>query len=113
MIVPQADTEAGAAVARVMCEAGASAVLVGNGFTQLGAVAAKIHGAEHVRLSEIQIGVPQPTEQGAAVLEDDRPDRRAGGRRRFDGFGAVPYAPAARDPIQAPENLTEASESRC
>jgi NAD(P)-dependent dehydrogenase (short-subunit alcohol dehydrogenase family) len=44
VIVPQADTEAGAAVARVMCEAGASAVLVGNGFTQLGAVAAKIHG---------------------------------------------------------------------
>ena len=44
MIVPQADTEAGAAVARVMCEAGASAVLVGDGFSRLGAVAAEIHG---------------------------------------------------------------------
>ncbi|HEV7524770.1 MAG TPA: hypothetical protein VGP92_07385 [Acidimicrobiia bacterium] len=44
VIIPQADTEAGAAVARVMCEAGASAVLVGEGFTQLGAVAAQIHG---------------------------------------------------------------------
>lgn len=44
MIVPQADTAAGAAVARVMCEAGASAVLLGDGFAQLGAVAAEIHG---------------------------------------------------------------------
>ena len=44
MIVPQAHTAAGAAVARVMCAAGASAVLVGDGFTQLGAVAAEIHG---------------------------------------------------------------------
>jgi NAD(P)-dependent dehydrogenase (short-subunit alcohol dehydrogenase family) len=43
VIVPQADTEAGAALARVMCEAGASAVLVGSAFTRLGAVAAKIH----------------------------------------------------------------------
>jgi NADP-dependent 3-hydroxy acid dehydrogenase YdfG len=44
VIVPQADTAAGAAVARVMCEAGASAVLVGDVFTRLGAVAAEIHG---------------------------------------------------------------------
>ena len=44
VIVPHADTEAGAAVARVLCEAGAAAVLVGAGFTQLGTVAAKIHG---------------------------------------------------------------------
>jgi hypothetical protein len=44
VIVPQADTAAGAAVARVMCEAGASAVLVGNAFTRLGTVAAEIHG---------------------------------------------------------------------
>jgi NAD(P)-dependent dehydrogenase (short-subunit alcohol dehydrogenase family) len=44
VIVPHADTDAGAELARVMCEAGASAVLVGAGFTQLGAVAAKIHG---------------------------------------------------------------------
>jgi len=44
VIVPQADTAAGAAVARVMCEAGAAAVLLGNGFAQLGAVAAEIHG---------------------------------------------------------------------
>jgi NAD(P)-dependent dehydrogenase (short-subunit alcohol dehydrogenase family) len=44
VVVPQADTEAGAAVARVLCEAGATAVLVGDGFTRLGAVAAEIHG---------------------------------------------------------------------
>jgi len=43
VIVPQADTAAGAAVARVMCEAGASAVLVGDAFSRLGAVAASIH----------------------------------------------------------------------
>ncbi len=43
VIVPQADTDAGAAVARMVCEAGASAVLVGNGFSKLGAVAAKLH----------------------------------------------------------------------
>jgi NAD(P)-dependent dehydrogenase (short-subunit alcohol dehydrogenase family) len=44
VIVPHADTDAGAAVARVMCEAGASAVLLGSGFTRLGTVAAQIHG---------------------------------------------------------------------
>jgi NAD(P)-dependent dehydrogenase (short-subunit alcohol dehydrogenase family) len=44
VIVPQAHTEAGAAVARTMCEAGATAVLVGDGFARLGAVAAEIHG---------------------------------------------------------------------
>ena len=43
VIVPQAHTEAGAALARVLCEAGAAAVLVGDGFSRLGAVAAKIH----------------------------------------------------------------------
>jgi len=43
VIVPQADTEAGAAVARSMCEAGATAVLVGDGFHELGTVAAAIH----------------------------------------------------------------------
>jgi NADP-dependent 3-hydroxy acid dehydrogenase YdfG len=44
VIVPQADTDAGAALARLMCEAGAAAVLVGKGFSKLGAVAAQIHG---------------------------------------------------------------------
>ncbi len=44
VIVPQADTAAGAAVARVMCEAGAAAVLCGDGFARLGTVAAEIHG---------------------------------------------------------------------
>jgi NAD(P)-dependent dehydrogenase (short-subunit alcohol dehydrogenase family) len=43
VIVPQADTKAGAAVARTVCEAGATAVLVGNGFAQLGSVAAELH----------------------------------------------------------------------
>ena len=43
VIVPSADTDAGAAVARVMCEAGAAAVLVGEQFTRLGTVAAAIH----------------------------------------------------------------------
>jgi NAD(P)-dependent dehydrogenase (short-subunit alcohol dehydrogenase family) len=44
VIVSQADTDAGAALARVMCEAGATAVLIGDEFTRLGAVAAEIHG---------------------------------------------------------------------
>jgi hypothetical protein len=44
VIVPQADNAQGAALARVMCEAGASAVLIGDEFTRLGAVAAEIHG---------------------------------------------------------------------
>lgn len=43
VIVPQADTKAGAAVARAMCEAGATAVLVGNGFRALGSVATELH----------------------------------------------------------------------
>lgn len=43
VIVPQADTKAGAAVARTMCEAGATAVLVGSGFSALGSVAAELH----------------------------------------------------------------------
>jgi NAD(P)-dependent dehydrogenase (short-subunit alcohol dehydrogenase family) len=44
VIVPQAHTNEGAAVARVLCAAGATAVLAGDGFTRLGAVAAEIHG---------------------------------------------------------------------
>ena len=44
VVVPQADTEAGAAIARLMCEAGAAAVLLGTGFDRLGTVAAEIHG---------------------------------------------------------------------
>jgi NAD(P)-dependent dehydrogenase (short-subunit alcohol dehydrogenase family) len=44
VIVPRADTEAGAALARVVCEAGASAVLAGEEFSTLGSVASEIHG---------------------------------------------------------------------
>jgi NAD(P)-dependent dehydrogenase (short-subunit alcohol dehydrogenase family) len=44
VIVPHADTEHGAALARVMCGAGAAAVLTGTEFTELGSLAAEIHG---------------------------------------------------------------------
>jgi hypothetical protein len=44
VIVPDADTDAGAALARVVCGAGASAVLAGTYFNRLGTVAAEIHG---------------------------------------------------------------------
>jgi hypothetical protein len=44
VIVPRADTEAGAALARVVCGAGAAAVLAGDEFETLGDVAAEIHG---------------------------------------------------------------------
>ena len=63
VIVPQADTEAGAAVARVMCGAGASAVLVGDQFTRLGAVAAEIHG---------ETGAPIVIFAGDIARDEDR-----------------------------------------
>jgi short-subunit dehydrogenase len=44
VIVPRADTEAGAALARVMCQAGAAAVLTGNKFDNLGQLAKELHG---------------------------------------------------------------------
>ena len=44
VIVPRADTEAGAALARVMCEAGAAAVLTGKRFDDLGVLAKELHG---------------------------------------------------------------------
>jgi len=43
VIVPRADTEAGAALARVMCQAGAAAVLTGKHFDDLGALAKELH----------------------------------------------------------------------
>ena len=43
VIVPRADTEAGAALARVMCEAGAAAVLTGKRFDDLGVLAKELH----------------------------------------------------------------------
>ncbi len=44
VIVPSADTEHGAALARLMCGAGASAVLTGRMFSELGTLAAELHG---------------------------------------------------------------------
>ena len=63
VIVPHADTPEGAAVARVMCEAGASAVLVGDVFTRLGTVAAEIHG---------ETGAPIVIFAGDIARDDER-----------------------------------------
>ena len=46
VIVAHADTEHGAELARVMCAAGADAVLTGREFTALGSLAEELHG-EH------------------------------------------------------------------
>ena len=43
VIVAHADTDDGAALARVVCGAGASAVLTGGEFHTLGALAAELH----------------------------------------------------------------------
>jgi len=43
VIVPRADTEDGAALARVLCRAGAAAVLTGEEFTSLGRLAEELH----------------------------------------------------------------------
>ena len=43
VIVSNADTDEGAAFARVVCGAGAAAVLTGERFIDLGALAAEIH----------------------------------------------------------------------
>jgi len=43
VIVAHADTDHGAALARVVCRAGASAVLTGAEFNALGALAAELH----------------------------------------------------------------------
>ena len=43
VIVAHADTDHGAALARVVCSAGASAVLTGAEFHRLGALAAELH----------------------------------------------------------------------
>jgi short-subunit dehydrogenase len=44
VIVSHADTDHGAELARVVCKSGAAAVLTGRVFTDLGRVAAEIHG---------------------------------------------------------------------
>jgi NAD(P)-dependent dehydrogenase (short-subunit alcohol dehydrogenase family) len=44
VIVSHADTEQGAALARVVCSAGAGAVLTGTRFADLGTLAAQLHG---------------------------------------------------------------------
>ncbi len=75
VIVPQAHTDAGAAVARAMCEAGATAVLVGDGFARLGAVAAAIHG---------DTGAP------VMIFAGDLAARRVPDGSRRDGVGALP-----------------------
>jgi len=43
VIVPRADTEDGAALARVLCRAGAAAVLTGEVFATLGRLAEELH----------------------------------------------------------------------
>jgi short-subunit dehydrogenase len=44
VIVSHADTAHGAELARVICSAGAAAVLTGRAFSELGALAAALHG---------------------------------------------------------------------
>jgi NAD(P)-dependent dehydrogenase (short-subunit alcohol dehydrogenase family) len=44
VIVSNADTDEGAAFARVVCAAGAAAVLTGARFVDLGALAKQLHG---------------------------------------------------------------------
>jgi NAD(P)-dependent dehydrogenase (short-subunit alcohol dehydrogenase family) len=43
VIVSNADSHDGAALARTLCEAGAAAVLTGDRFHELGALAAELH----------------------------------------------------------------------
>ena len=45
-------------------------------FEQRDQIAADLDGAEHVGFAEIEIGIPHPAEQRAAVLEDDGRHRR-------------------------------------
>ena len=65
-----------------MCEAGASAVLVGDVFTRLGAVAAEIHG---------DTGAPIVIFAGDIARDDER------ARARGDGVGAVPELSRERE----------------
>jgi NAD(P)-dependent dehydrogenase (short-subunit alcohol dehydrogenase family) len=44
VIVSHADTDHGAALARVVCESGAAAVLTGSMFSDLGNLAKELHG---------------------------------------------------------------------
>ncbi len=44
VIVSHADTDHGAALARAVCESGAAAVLTGTMFSDLGSLAAELHG---------------------------------------------------------------------
>jgi NAD(P)-dependent dehydrogenase (short-subunit alcohol dehydrogenase family) len=63
VIIPRADTVAGAEVARVMCAAGAAAILTGSQFSALGNVAAEIHG---------ETGAPIAIFAGDLTREDER-----------------------------------------
>ena len=63
VIIPRADTDAGAEMARVMCAAGAAAVLTGSQFSTLGDVAAEIHG---------ETGAPIAIFAGDLTREDER-----------------------------------------
>ena len=63
VIIPRADTNAGAELARVMCAAGAAAVLTGSQFSALGDVAAEIHG---------ETGAPIAIFAGDLTREDER-----------------------------------------
>src|SRR5262245_37064925 len=45
------------------------------GFEELDEVALDPDGAEHVRLAEIELGIPQPAEQRASIADVNRPDR--------------------------------------
>lgn len=63
VIIPRADTVAGAEVARVVCAAGAAAILTGSQFSALGNVAAEIHG---------ETGAPIAIFAGDLTREDER-----------------------------------------
>jgi NADP-dependent 3-hydroxy acid dehydrogenase YdfG len=63
VIVPRADTADGAALARVMCQAGAAAVLTGKAFSRLGSLAAELHD---------ETGAPIAIFAGDVFRDDER-----------------------------------------
>ena len=63
VIVSNAHTDEGAALARVVCSAGAAAILTGKGFYDLGALAAELHG---------ETGAPIAVFAGDLSRDDER-----------------------------------------
>ena len=68
VIVAHADTDRGAAVARAMCSAGAAAILTGDIFSDLGALAAELHN---------DTGAPVAVFAGNLLRDDERQELAA------------------------------------